>query len=184
MAEHNTLTDPELHEPKGVAAANSGEVYIADGAASGAWTRAYQYGELETMESDSQSISSIGTTAQTLAFVNDGQSAGNITPDAATNKITLGDAGHYLVFFNITFSTAAAGDAGLYEFKLVDDGVATGFGCARQMSGSSDTGTASFMGIINVGAGSEITVEVESDEAGGSDDINVYTSTLTALKLV
>ena len=29
-----------MHEPKGVAAAASGEVYVADGAASGAWTDA------------------------------------------------------------------------------------------------------------------------------------------------
>lgn len=34
---HSTLTDPYLHEPKGVAAALAGQVYIADGAGSGDW---------------------------------------------------------------------------------------------------------------------------------------------------
>ena len=34
---HSSLTDPYLHEPKGVAAAASGEVYVANGAGSGAW---------------------------------------------------------------------------------------------------------------------------------------------------
>lgn len=34
---HSTLSDPYLHEPKGVAAASAGEVYVADGAASGSW---------------------------------------------------------------------------------------------------------------------------------------------------
>jgi hypothetical protein len=34
---HSSLTDPKLHEPKGVAAAASGQVYIADGSASGDW---------------------------------------------------------------------------------------------------------------------------------------------------
>lgn len=34
---HSTLTDPYLHEPKGVAAASSGEVYVADGTGSGDW---------------------------------------------------------------------------------------------------------------------------------------------------
>ena len=29
MVEHVTLTDPELHEPKGVSTASSGEVYVA-----------------------------------------------------------------------------------------------------------------------------------------------------------
>lgn len=38
MAAHSTLTGADLHEPKGVASANSGEVYVANGAGSGAWT--------------------------------------------------------------------------------------------------------------------------------------------------
>ena len=37
MAEHNVLTDPFLHEPKGVSTAAVGQVYLADGAGSGDW---------------------------------------------------------------------------------------------------------------------------------------------------
>jgi len=37
MTEHVDLADPELHEPKGVAAASLGQMYIADGVGSGAW---------------------------------------------------------------------------------------------------------------------------------------------------
>lgn len=37
MADHASLTDPELHEPKGAASASSGSVYIADGAGSGSF---------------------------------------------------------------------------------------------------------------------------------------------------
>lgn len=40
---HSTLTDPYLHEPKGVAAAASGDVYIADGAGSGDWTQSHRH---------------------------------------------------------------------------------------------------------------------------------------------
>lgn len=35
--EHSAISDPYIHEPKGVAAASAGEVYIADGAGSGTW---------------------------------------------------------------------------------------------------------------------------------------------------
>lgn len=35
--EHNVITDPDIHEPKGVAAASDGQIYIADGAGSGDW---------------------------------------------------------------------------------------------------------------------------------------------------
>lgn len=40
---HSTLTDPYLHEPKGIAAASSGSVYIADGAGSGDWTKQHSH---------------------------------------------------------------------------------------------------------------------------------------------
>lgn len=36
--QHASLPDAELHEPKGVVNASSGEVYVADGSNSGAWT--------------------------------------------------------------------------------------------------------------------------------------------------
>ncbi len=35
--QHNVITDPDIHEPKGVAAASSGQVYVANGSGSGAW---------------------------------------------------------------------------------------------------------------------------------------------------
>ena len=35
--QHNTITDPDIHEPKGVSTATSGQVYKADGTGSGAW---------------------------------------------------------------------------------------------------------------------------------------------------
>jgi hypothetical protein len=39
MAEHKSLPDAELHEPKGASTASSGMVYIADGLGSGSWVR-------------------------------------------------------------------------------------------------------------------------------------------------
>lgn len=36
--QHSSLTDPNLHEPKGVAAASANRVYMSNGSGSGAWT--------------------------------------------------------------------------------------------------------------------------------------------------
>jgi hypothetical protein len=44
MPEHNTITDPNIHEPKGVSAASVGQVYSADGAGSGSWEKIYLQG--------------------------------------------------------------------------------------------------------------------------------------------
>ena len=38
MADHNTLTGAELHEPKGVDAAAANRVYLSNGAGSGSWS--------------------------------------------------------------------------------------------------------------------------------------------------
>ncbi|MGW8178602.1 MAG: hypothetical protein ACWGQW_07540 [bacterium] len=38
MVKHVELTDPYLHVPKGCSSATAGDVYVADGAGSGAWT--------------------------------------------------------------------------------------------------------------------------------------------------
>lgn len=40
--EHKNITGVDLHEPKGVASSNSGEVYVSDGSGSGSWSPNYQ----------------------------------------------------------------------------------------------------------------------------------------------
>ena len=36
--DHSNITDPYLHEPRGIATAATGTVYVADGVGSGTWT--------------------------------------------------------------------------------------------------------------------------------------------------
>lgn len=75
MPVHNSMTDPYLHEPKGVAAADAGNVYVSDGAASGAWTPIWSgWGYYQDDGSDQV----IGTTEAKLT--NDG--AGSLTTES------------------------------------------------------------------------------------------------------
>lgn len=39
MVQHVAITDPQIHEPKGVAAASANYVYVSDGAGSGSWKK-------------------------------------------------------------------------------------------------------------------------------------------------
>jgi len=83
--EHSTLTTTDLHEPKGVAAANADEVYIADGAASGSWTAHDNFVYLNLHIADISTASSSWVVAPT---------AGNITKiyTIIDTAITTGDA--------------------------------------------------------------------------------------------
>lgn len=49
MVAHSTLTGADLHEPKGVASASAGTVYVANGAGSGVWQKVGE-SELNTSE--------------------------------------------------------------------------------------------------------------------------------------
>lgn len=40
--QHNTLTDPNLHEPKGVSTASVDAVYVATGAGTGSWKQRFR----------------------------------------------------------------------------------------------------------------------------------------------
>lgn len=42
--QHSAIADPNIHEPKGVASAAAGTVYVANGTGSGTWTRALPLG--------------------------------------------------------------------------------------------------------------------------------------------
>jgi len=74
--EHSLLSNSELHEPKGVSSASADEVYVADGAGSGAWKKIVSNGwENIQHNGASQSLSS-GVRTQVL---ND--AAGSLTED-------------------------------------------------------------------------------------------------------
>lgn len=188
MAEHNTLTGTQLHEPKGVAAATAGEVYVADGAGSGTWSSpatssSLDYGGLYSIHTDGVTIGTIGTTAKKLlAFSHDSPSNG-ITPAHANDEITILTTGDYFVPLTITFETSAVSDAGIYQFHVRVDGIESVIGLHRSMSGSSDVGSGAAQGILSLTAGEVLSVWVESDNGANADDIDINMIDLSAYLL-
>lgn len=47
MPQHNVITDPNLHEPKGASTATQGSVYVSDGAGSGSWEKISGFGQYQ-----------------------------------------------------------------------------------------------------------------------------------------
>lgn len=72
MADHKLITDPEIHEPKGVSTAPSKSVYVANGAGSGAWQTLSNYFSTEGVDGAVLTQGSV-TTAKlaTLAVTSD-----------------------------------------------------------------------------------------------------------------
>ena len=176
--EHVDIQDPQIHEPKGALAANTGEVYVADGATSGAWTSintllSFNYGGMYTNHIDAISLSGIGTTPIKFAgFVNDFPSSG-ITLDTSNNELTVSTAGVYQIAFSLSFATTASADNGIYQFHVAVDGIESVIGFHREMSGTSDTGSGSALGLLTLAAGQTVSILVESQAAGQDDDIDI-----------
>jgi len=110
---HSTLTDPYLHEPKGVAAASSGDVYVANGSGSGSWTAKETLIEL-SLEGYLEDVSAVETVYVPVPF------AGTVSKvltvlegsiSSADSTVTVkNSAGSSMGAITITSSGSAAGD--------------------------------------------------------------------------
>ena len=104
MKEHVDLLDPELHEPKGVAAATVDKVYVADGAGSGTWKTSY-VGGVEDHADDTTGAQAL-TSGVFLDVANDGAGANSISTHRLPGKDSLYDA----VNDELDFSSYSLGD--------------------------------------------------------------------------
>lgn len=124
--QHSVLTDPQLHEPKGVSTAASGKVYVANGSGSGAWQyiAGHSYGDLYiTGSSVSQTLSAASALAKlnpTGAWTANGYQ--NITPSAANGQFTITQTGIYQLDFWAVFETAAIASGSAYNFHYAVNG--------------------------------------------------------------
>lgn len=113
---HSTLTDPFLHEPKGIATASSGQVYVANGSGSGTWTNKQTLIEL-SLEGYLEDVSAVekvyvpipfaGTVVKVLTVLEASISSANST-------VTVRNAaGTSMGTLTIAHSGSAAGDIDL-----------------------------------------------------------------------
>lgn len=186
MVDLVTITDPYLPEPKGISSATSGMILVADGLGSGDWELRTSFGGLILNNGDgSVEINNIGTTAQKItSFTDSTTTVGGVISDPTTeNDLYINITGTYEVSFTGCFSTVAAGDAGQYTIKLRVDGSEpsspNNLGCTKYFSGTDDLSIMSFSGIVDLATTDALTVWIESDEAGDTDDLSVYELSFT-----
>ena len=128
------------------------------------------YGSLSCFDA-STSQTSLGTTPALLTcFTADGNANGT-TPANASDSITVNVAGNYDVYFQCSFSGTNSAEV---AFRLRKGGVEQNFGCTRKLGTAGDVGSASFLAPgVTLAASDVLTVYVETDDAGGGDQITV-----------
>jgi hypothetical protein len=124
--QHSALTDPNLHEPKGVSTAAAGKVYVANGSGSGVWQypAGHAYADMYiTGSSTAQTLAASSAKSKlnpTGAWTANGNQA--VTMDAANGQITVLQAGVYQLDFWIVFETAAISGGAAYNFHYAING--------------------------------------------------------------
>lgn len=136
--QHSTLSGADLHEPKGAATAAAGEVYVADGAASGAWTALQDIytgviTDVSTAETIYIPIQNAGTVAKVVTVL-EGAIA---TSDALLT--VKNSAGTSMGTITITQSGSAAGDVDTVS-PVANNTVAADTAITIETDGASTTG--------------------------------------------
>ena len=174
--QHSVLTDPQLHEPKGVSTAADGKVYVANGSGSGSWqyVAGHAYGDLYiTSSTVSQTLAAASALAKlnpTGAWTANGYQ--NITPSAANGQFTVTQAGIYQLDLWAVFETAAIASGAAYNFHYAVNSTASSRKTyVKKTTNSVDTLHIASNGYVTLAANDVLTIYVGGDATSSSTAI-------------
>lgn len=102
MTKHSDLTGADIHEPKGIGSASAGQVYVANGGGSGAWSQL-------TPSFLNFSASNVSYYTNAVPFpISSSQAVVGSDLTASGTKVTAGRAGTILVFYSVVTSNNAS----------------------------------------------------------------------------
>lgn len=177
---HSTLTDPYLHEPKGIASANAGTVYVSDGAGSGNWYEKTRFiGAYIPFDATTPAYQHSVTTADSIinptftVAANNGFT-GETTPNARL-KYTGTETIDAQIVFTIS-SGQAGGTSHDCEFALFKNGVELGGSRTIRTISSGSWGSISVFGFTSFATNDYIEVKVKGDASFTLDVASAFMS--------
>jgi hypothetical protein len=163
--QHVDILDPYRHEPKGISTATAGQIYIANGAASGVWTTPV-YGE-KKIESNATAFTPIAADiTQFKKLASTGWANGEYSGVTLnTDDITLTTAGIYEVCFWSSISTSAATGTKFAVKYALNGTTATRKMTTQKNSAGADYLTIAASGIVSATAGQVLAIYMASSAA-------------------
>lgn len=157
---HNVLTDPFLHEPKGVSTAAANQVYVSNGSASGSWTNLAR--AVRTTGAADQTLTA--ATLTILDFDTTQFNTGGYTV-ANTGRITVPATGTYLITAGVTIeATVAALTSG--SLVITNNAAVVAGSSFDQTLSSGSTGVLNATTIVNLTASDIIDCRLIASGAG------------------
>lgn len=145
--EHAAITDPQIHEPKGIAAATADQIYVSDGAGSGDWTdvadvldasASYTLNDLINVRYESNTATSITGETWTQIPLNTVKTNNLSGVSLSSNRVTALPAGTYWVDASVPFKVTNPNSVGYNNYKAKLYNVT---GSADLVIGTAETGT-------------------------------------------
>lgn len=187
--QHASITDPNIHEPKGVVSASNGDMYFANGAGSGDWKSGAggAYADMDITAGVTTFPLAAASAYTKLNPTGEWQSGlfKGLVITPANGEITLTKAGVYLVNFWVTFDTASLAAGTNYSFKYAVDGVVANrvLSVQKNTAGVDRIGAAA-QGIVSADAGQLLSVHAAGDVTSSGTNITVTDSGLTVVLLI
>ena len=130
---HSLATDPEIHEPKGVSTASSGEVYKANGTGSGAWSKpgGAIYGFMHTHSNTTAVYSGSGIVALDTYYIIDNSwslaHGDDVTINGTNDGLIAPVGGDYYCNINMSgYADSGGVDKVILTTDILVNGVAEG----------------------------------------------------------
>ncbi|MCW8888959.1 MAG: hypothetical protein OQK25_07850 [Gammaproteobacteria bacterium] len=168
--QHSLITDPNVHEPKGISAAGNKQSYVSDGAGSGAWTDV-DYNVcitqvLEARSTDDQEPSGTDTDLQ----VNFGAEQTNQYVSLSSGgTITINEAGCYFLTVNLRLGRTTAASEALIGIRYSINGVVAGRPTAIKLDDGAFTIPYSITLLNSFSEEDEITIEIVRDSSSADN---------------
>lgn len=166
--EHKDISDPNIHETKGVAAAVNGQVHARIGGL-GAWVdpSSLVTGRHTTVFTGSTLASQIPAGVDTpLGVTFGGAVVGTDISIDSAGVITVNTDGYYNFKFNLSFGRTTGVGSAIILGRLLVNGVATGFVQGARLPDEDTSNVTQFDIEFAVAAGTTIAVQIIQDSAG------------------
>ena len=180
--EHSSLTGSALHEPKGVATANSGEAYVANGSGSGTWQHIHRHlGAATSYSATSPYAYSLDTdtTEKFLSFPVASSHVTGFTVVTSPNlRFQYDGATSLTALISVTMSsTQASGPSHDVEWALLKNGTEIGGSRAIRTIGTGTWGSISVTGVTSMAQNDYIEIKTKaSADNVDVDYANIYVS--------
>lgn len=183
--EHVDISAGEIHEPKGITLATSGQLYYANGAGSGAWAdetdqiAGITVSRLIDAQSTAASQLPAGLDIPLQIEFGPAVSTTDVSLSAA-GALTINTTGTYRIKISVELGRAGGAGTAIMFLRALLNGTQAGRSIVYKISSATATNSFNDEAWLTLPAGTVITYEMVRD-SGGSNDGGLYKDSTTVL---